>query len=639
MEKMKMRSPDLVAENINKIVKLFPQCLVECRDESGKLTRKIDFEALQQELAGSVIDGSQERYMLNWPGKREAILLANSPVAKTLRPCREESVDFDNTKNLYIEGDNLDVLKLLRDTYLGKVKMIYIDPPYNTGNDFIYEDDFAEDSESYLLKSNQIDDQGARLAANPETKGRYHSDWLTMIYPRLRLAHQLLRDDGVIFISIDDNEVHNLRKVCDEIFGEENFIADLIWEKRFTRNNDAKLISSVLDHNLFYRKSHTLALIREPRTEKANSIYSNPDNDPRGVWTSVSYVSQRTKDQRPNLSYEILNPITGIKVAHEVNAWKYSKEQYEIHARENRLYWGKNGENSYPRLKRFLAELDEGMVPVNLWRYEEVGTLDDGTKEVNGLLGKDVFDYPKPSSLIKKMLLVSGAKNSDIILDFFSGSATTAHSIMKLNDELNYKLRFIMIQLPEACSDKGEASKFGYAHICEVGKERIRRAGAKIKTEWEKKQKKNENDLFAENGEKLTLDVGFRVLKLDSSNMEDVYYTPDAIEQDMVSKYVDNIKDGRTAEDLLFQVMLDWGVELSLPVTVEKLKGKTVYFVDGDAIAACFDSGITDELIQLIAERKVLRAVFRDNGFTDSSKINVVEIFKQLSPSTDIKVI
>ncbi|MCL1878786.1 MAG: site-specific DNA-methyltransferase, partial [Defluviitaleaceae bacterium] len=354
--------------------------------------------------------------------------------------------------------------------------------PYNTGNDFVYNDNFTDPIAHYK----EITSQATK--SNPESMGRFHTDWLNMMYPRLRLAANLLRDDGVIFISIDDNEVHNLRKLCDEVFGEENFVADFIWEKRFTRNNDAKLMSSVIDHVLCYRKSDAVAILREPRTEKANSIYSNPDNDPRGAWTSVSYVSQRTKEQRPNLSYDMINPITQKTVSHAVNAWKYSREQYEIHAKENRLYWGKSGENTYPRLKRFLSELKDGMVPINLWAYKEVGTLDDGTKAVDGLLGKDIFDYPKPITLIQKMLhLSTEIDGNDIILDFFSGSATTAHAVMQLNAEDGGNRRFIMVQLPEITNEKSEAHKAGYKNICEIGKERIRRARAKITAEWQEK--------------------------------------------------------------------------------------------------------------------------------------------------------
>ena len=622
-----MHTPDLTEGNIARIRELFPNCVTEARDASGKLKLAVDFDQLRQELSNSIVEGPQERYHLNWPGKREALLTANAPIAKTLRPVREESVDFDTTKNLFIEGDNLEALKLLQETYLGKVKMIYIDPPYNTGNDFVYEDDFAEDAEDFFLKSNQKDEKGNRLVANTESNGRFHSDWLSMIYPRLKLARNLLREDGCIFISIDDGEAHNLKRLCDELFGEENFIADLIWEKRFTRNNDARLMSFVTDHIIFYRKSDALNLLREPRTEKSDSIYSNPDNDLRGKWTSVSYISQRTKDERKNLSYAIKNPITGEDVIHPVNAWKYSYDQYLIHAQENRLHWGKTGENQFPRLKRFLSELKDGIVPVNLWSYRETGTSDDGTKEVNDLIGKDIFNYPKPTSLLKRMLQLS-TKDHDIVLDFFSGSASTAHAVMQLNSEDGHKRKFVMVQIPEICDEKSQAFKTGYKTIAAISKERIRRAGKKIK---------EENGLTATD-----LDIGFRVLKIDTSNMAEVYYTPDGVKQDDLLAAVDNIRPDRSPEDLLFQVIIDWGSAhlLTAPIARKTIQKKTVFFVDGNALAACFDTGITEELVKELAAEKPLRVMFRDNGFaSDSVKINAEQIFRQMSPGTDMKSI
>lgn len=653
MGKMKMHSPDLVAENIDRIAELFPQCLVECRDESGKLTRKIDFEALQQELSGSVIDGSQERYMLNWPGKREAILLANSPVAKTLRPCREESVDFDNTKNLYIEGDNLEVLKLLRDTYLGKVKMIYIDPPYNTGNDFIYEDDFAEDAESYLLKSNQIDEQGARLAANPETKGRYHSDWLTMIYPRLRLAHQLLRDDGVIFISIDDNEVHNLRKICDEIFNSSNFISEIIWQNKKGGGNDSTYIAIEHEYIVIYAKNKNhLIEFYQSYSEEYLKRYKEEDKIGKFYWDTFKRKSGKQY-------YPIECPDgTILEFDDDGNriSWLRSPKRFKADKLNGEIRFIKNNTSWSVQFKQ---RMPLGKKPRSIFEFNEIlkdkGTTSSGSDDVYQYFKKDIFSNPKPVELIK-FLLSFGMQSDNIVLDFFSGSGTIAESLMEINGVDNRKCKYIAVQIQEDLNKMLKETPLSKRliienaisllielekplFITELAKERIRRAGMKIKAEWEEKQKKNKDDLFTGNEEVPALDIGFRVLKLDSSNMEEVYYTPDATEQENLAGIIDNIKVDRTAEDLLFQVMLDWGVELSLPITMEKLKGKTVYFVDDDAIAACFDNNITDELIQAIAERKVLRAVFRDNGFGDSSKINVVEIFKQLSPSTDIKVI
>lgn len=651
MDKLKMYSPDNVGKNIEKLMAAFPQCVAEAFDKDGKICRKVDWDLLQQELSNTLVEGNQERYTLSWPGKREAMLLANSPVAKTLRPCRGESVDFDNTKNLYIEGDNLDVLKLLQENYLGKVKMIYIDPPYNTGNDFVYEDDFSEDSESYLKKSNQKDEQGNRLVANTESNGRFHSDWLSMIYPRLKLARSLLADDGLIFISIDDNEVHNLRKLCDEIFGEDNFVANIVWEKRFTRSNNSKKFTTLTEPILCYRKTNLLDELKEPRNEKADSIYSNPDKDPRGPWTSVSCVNPATREQRPNLSYSMLNPFTNEEVIHPTNAWKFEKKMYEQYVRENKLYWGKGSENKYPRLKKFLSEMDGGMVPVDLWNHKDTGTTDQASKEVEKLLNGKFFDFPKPSSLIKRMLKI--INGNGIVLDFFSGSATTADAVMQLNAEDGGNRRFIMVQLPEVCDEKSEAYKAGYKNICEIGKERIRRAGRKIQEELnakaqnhKEKAEKNKDDLFAagekdnSSSPKNAPDFGFRVLKLDSSNMRDVYYTPDAIKQEQLELFESNIKDDRSPEDLLFQVMLDWGLDLALPVTAETVHGKTVFFVDGNALAACFDDNVAESVVKAIAQKKPLRVVFRDSSFaTDSTKINVEEIFKLLSPSTEVKAI
>ena len=628
MDKLKMHSPDITQHNINKLLELFPNCKTEKQDDDGELRDGIDFDLLKQELSKNIVEGPQERYQLNWPGKKEALLTANAPIAKTLRPCREESVDFDTTENLFIEGDNLDALKLLQETYLGKVKMIYIDPPYNTGNDFIYDDDFAENSEEFLRRSNQQDDEGNRLVSNKDSNGRFHSDWLTMMYSRLRLARNLLKEDGVIFISIDDSEVHNLKKICDEIFGDNGFISNLVWEKRFTRNNDARLMSSVIDHILLYRKSSSLLKLREARTEKSDSIYKNPDNDPRGNWTSVSFISQRTKVQRPNLSYPIVNPFTQEDIVHPVNAWKYSLEKYKVLAKENRLHWGSDGKNTFPRLKRFLSELDDGIVPVNLWNYKDTGTIDDGTKLVDSILGKDIFDYPKPISLIKRMLYM-GTNSEDIILDFFGGSGTTAHAVLDKNLEDGGNRKFIMVQLPEVCDEQSEAFRAGYKTIAEISKERIRRAGAKIKQE---------------NPKAKDLDAGFRVLKIDTSNMNDVHYTPDTVSKGDLFSQVEHIKTDRSAEDLLFQVMLDWGVDLSLPIRKEAIEGKEVYFVNHDDLVACFDKGIDESLIKSLADKQPLRVVFRDDGFgtgndNDSVKINAEQIFKQLAPATDIKAI
>ncbi|MFY0606424.1 MAG: site-specific DNA-methyltransferase [Cyclobacteriaceae bacterium] len=620
MENLNMKSPDLVSENFEKLAELFPNCVTE-----GAEGKAIDFDLLKQELSHAVVEGNKERYRLEWPGKREAIVTANLPTTKTLRPVREDSVDFDNTENLYIEGDNLEVLKLLQESYLGKIKMIYIDPPYNTGKDFVYKDNFRKDAQEELIESGQKDEYNQRLVANPETAGRYHSDWLTMMYPRLKLARNLLTSDGVIFISIDDNEAHNLKKACDEIFGEVNFIADLIWEKRYGRSNDAKLMASTFDHILLYRKSESLQLLREVRTESANKGYSNPDNDPRGVWTSVSFVSQRTKSERPNLSYTIANPNTGKEFDHPTNSWKYAEDKYKEWLADNRFYWGKDGKQDFPRIKRFLSELDDGLVPVNLWKHQESGTGDEGTKEVNNLIGKSIFTYPKPTKLLKRAIGLGLDLNSKdgIVLDFFSGSAGLADAIYQLNSEDNGKRNFICVQLPEETDEKSEAYKAGYKNICEIGKERIRRAAKKIKEET-----------------KADIDYGFRVYRLDSSNMQDVYYKPQDYDQTNLDLFADNVKSDRTADDLLAQVMLDWGLPLSLKIERVDVSGKKVFKVAENSLYACFDSGIDEDFAKAIATDKPLRIVFKDSAFkNDTAKTNVKQLLKQLTPETEMKVI
>ena len=592
-------SMNIEQSNMDKLQSVFPECFAE-----GKL----DIDKLLS-LCGEYIDNDFEKYKFEWKGKAECLRLAQKRSTGTLRPCPEESVNWDTTKNLYIEGDNLEVLKLLQTAYYRRVKMIYIDPPYNTGNDFVYEDDFADP----LTRYKEVTQQTTK--SNPETMGRYHTNWLNMMYPRLRLAANLLRDDGVIFISIDDNEVTNLRKICDEVFGEENFISDIIWEKRFTRNNDAKLMSSVIDHVLFYRKSDLLKIVREPRSEKANSIYSNPDDDPRGPWTSVSYVSQRTKEQRPNLSYEMRNPVTNKVITHPVNAWKYSKEQYEMHLKENRLYWGKQGENQYPRLKRFLSELNEGIVPVNLWNYKEVGTLDNGTKQVATLLGKQIFDYPKPYTLIEKMIQLSGASDSDIILDFFSGSATTAHAIMQLNAEDGGNRQFILVQLPEVCDQKSEAYKAGYQNICEIGKERIRRAGKKIL--------EADNQMTLEN--KKQLDIGFKVFKLDSSNLKTWDNTPVTAEQmdllyERMNHMIHRVKADRSDLDMVCEIMLKLGIPLTYSITAVEINGKTAYSIGDDCLLLiCLAPDVQPEDVEQMAEYAPAKLIVSRESFVDDT--------------------
>ena len=646
MTKLKLHSPDFTQANIAKLAELFPNCVTEIKDEGGRMKDEkvgenssfipqpsslkyaIDFDQLRQELSMSVVEGPQERYQLNWPGKREALLTANAPIAKTLRPCREESVDFDSTQNLFIEGDNLDALKLLQPTYLGKVKMIYIDPPYNTGKEFIYDDDFSEDTQSYFQRSNQKDEAGQRMVANTETNGRFHSDWLSMMYPRLKLARNLLRDDGVIFISIDDNEQANLKRLCDEVFGEDNFVANIIWQKKYAVSSDDPGIAAMHDYILTYQKSENFNRNLLPRTEKQLGRYKSLDNDPRGLWSSDNYVSNKSKTERPTLWYPIKHPKTGEDVwPNEDAVWRYSKDKHEQMVAENRLYWGPNESYQKPRIKRFLSEIQNGTVPTTWWTFDDVGHNDEGQKETGELLGKKIFSTPKPIRFIRRILDISTLKD-DVILDFFSGSAACAHAVMQLNAEDGGKRKFIMVQLPETCDEKSEAYKAGYQTIAEIGKERIRRAGKKINSE-----NANKEDISQ-------LDIGFRVLKIDSSNMKDVYYTPDTVQQTHLFDQVDNIREDRTAEDLLFQVLLDWGVDLTLPITQEIIAGKTVLFVDDNALAACFDADITEAFVKELAARHPIRVVFRDAGFaSDSVKINIEQIFKLLSPTTEIKTL
>lgn len=651
MDTLKMHSLDGVERNIERIGKLFPNAMTEVM-RGGKVEHAIDFDVLRQELSDAIVEGREERYQFTWPDKKKAMLAANAPITATLRPVVEDSVGKDGTpggfdsENLYIEGDNLEVLKLLQETYLGKVKMIYIDPPYNTGNDFVYEDDFAQSTDEYLAGSGQFDSEGNRLVTNTESNGRFHTDWLNMIYPRLRIAKDLLSEDGLIFISIDEHESHNLRKMCDEIFGISNFITSIVWEKRYTRSNNAKRFTTLTEPVLCYAKNiAAIGTIKEKRNEKADSIYTNPDDDPRGVWTSVSYVNPATKEQRPNLVYPLHNPITGQDVYHPTNAWKYERKTYEEHVRENKLYWGKNGENTYPRLKKFLSEMDGGMVPVDLWSHEDSGSTDMASKELEKLLGRKVFDFPKPKELIMRMisLLVNGDSGKDnIVLDFFSGSATTAHAVMQLNAEDGGSRKYILVQLPEETDEKSEAYKAGYKNICEIGKERIRRAGKQILSAGGQLSmdgvRLDVNSTL--NTPNSTLDVGFRCLRLDESNMKPVYYTPDEVGQQDLFSLVDNVKEDRTPEDLLFQVMLDLGVLLSSPIEVKEIAGKKVFNVADGFLLACFDHEVTEETVKAIAQKKPYYAVFRDSSMAnDSVATNFEQIFETYSPDTVRKVL
>lgn len=624
MDKLRMQSSNGVEDNITKIAQLFPDCVTETVDErSGQPKHLIDFEKLKQNLSDSVMSERAERYQFTWPDKSKAILLANSPINATLRPCREDSVDFDNTQNLYIEGDNLDVLKCLKETYLHKVKMIYIDPPYNTGNDFVYEDDFAQSSEEYLANSGQFDEQGNRMFTNAESNGRFHTDWLNMIYPRLKVARDLLTDDGVIFISIDDNEVENLRKVCDEVFGEQNFIATLVWERAYSPKNDAKFISSSHDYIVMCAKRiENFKIGRLERTQEANARYSNPDNDPRGVWTSGDML---VKTYNKSCDYPITTPSGKIVNPVPGRCWRFSEESFLEKVKDNRIWFGPEG-NGVPRVKRFLSELKfEGMAPTSILFHKEVGHSQEGSKEVTTLFGdKGVFDGPKPVRLLQRLLTLANLDDNSIILDFFSGSASTAHAVMKMNVEKNKHCSFVMVQLPEHISEKKKEQ--GYETVCEIGKERIRRAGKKIK---------EESSLTTQD-----LDTGFRVLKLDSTNMQDIYYSPKDISQADLFSQVDNVKPDRTGEDLLFQVMLELGATLDSKIETTMVAGKTIYNVAEGYLVACFDPDVTDEVVKAIAQMQPAYAVLRDTSMKDdSTATNFEQIFKTYSPDTVTKIL
>ena len=627
MEKLKMHTPNLTRENIAKIRELFPGCITEAHGEDGKLRLAVDFDQLRQELSEVIVEGPQERYQLNWPGKREALLAANAPIAKTLRPCREESVDFDTTQNLFIEGDNLDALKLLQENYLGKIKMIYIDPPYNTGNDFIYSDNFAASADEFLLESGQKDEEGNRLVANTDSNGRFHSDWLSMMYSRLKLARNLLRDDGAIFISIDDSEQATLKKMCGEIFGENNFVECLIWKKKPTAPNDRN-IGKIHEFILVYSKSiDYLSLGLLPRDEKSIARYSNPDNDPKGPW-AASDLSANGKGGRlvSSCCFPIKNPLNGEKYfPPEGKCWLYNQEKIDKLIKEGAV--GFREKSGSPFLKRYLSEVRPGLtLPTILSDY---GFSTTSAAETDALFQKKgIFEFAKPTTLLKEIFRVGLKFENAIFLDFFAGSGTSAQAILNLNLEDEGQRRFILVQLPEECDEKSEAFKAGYKTIAEISKERIRRAGKKIK----------EENPLATGG----LDTGFRVLKVDSSNLADVYYTADTAKQDTLNFAIDNIKPDRKSEDLLFQVLLDWGIELSLPIKKSKVAGLEVYFVDENALAACFvkKGEISDDFCKELAKLKPLRVVFRDSGFKDdSAKINAEQIFKLMSPHTDLKTI
>ena len=691
MDKMKFETPDMAQMNVEKIAALFPNCVTESKAKDGKLKKAVNFDALKQMLGESVAEGD-ESYEFTWVGKRDAMVEAAKPIRKTLRPCVEESKNFDTTENLYIEGDNLEALKLLQEGYLGKVKMIYIDPPYNTGNDFIYKDDFRMDSAKYAEESGAVDDEGNRMVQNSDSNGRFHSDWCSMIYSRLLLARNLLTDDGVIFISIDDNEQANLKKICDEVFGGDCFVGDIAWQRTYAPRNDSKGIVREIEHILSYSRQQDWMPNALPRTGEMDAKYKSPDND-KSLWKSSDAFGPGA-DSHQGMVYAIQHPITG-EFLYPTNGrhWTLSQDQmleimqgwgkYELRdlndadqraqvcgiakqdvksgvkgialceslekAKEYALevynrgqwpkfYFTKNGLGGIAR-KIYLDDVG-GKLPTNFWSFEDAGHTDEAKKEILALFdGKAPFDTPKPTRLLDRILTIATDKDS-VILDFFSGSATTAHSVFKKNAEDGGNRKFILVQVPE------ETKSPTYKTICEIGKERIRRAGDKILAEQQAKEKSgaDKTDLFDSASDKPTtakpLDIGFRVLKIDDSNMKDVYYSAGEISQQDLIEQISNVKDGRTDLDLLFGCLVDWGVSLSLPIKNETIENVQVYNVNDGDLVACFANDIPEAAISQIAAAKPLRAVFRDSSFkSDSAKINVTEIFKTISPNTTVKVV
>jgi adenine-specific DNA-methyltransferase len=659
MEKLKLHTPDLTAQNIERVAQLFPNCVTETQDEQGRLTRAIDFDQLRQELSSSIVDGPRERYHLDWPGKRESILAANAPIAKTLRPSRGESVDFDTTKNLFIVGDNLDALKLLQETYLGKVKMIYIDPPYNDGKDRIYRDSFEEDSSTYAERSGQKDELGQRLFVNSESNGRFHSDWLTMIYARLKLSRNLLADDGVIFISIDDNEVDNLQKVCMEIFGEENFIGRLIW-KNATDNNPSRVaieheyicaFARVKSANAPVWKT-SVSDVKNLLMEKAKELLQQHANDSETLQNAYSSWFSKAKSQlwpldgykfidcggiyagirgvhnpgKEGYRYDVLHPKTGKPCTPPMMGYRFPKETMERLLAESKIIFG-DDHTKLIELKAYVQDFQD--------KLSSVIELDgrSGAYDLRELFPeyRTAFDNPKPVRLLEKLISFAMPDPEGIFLDYFAGSGSSCHALMAMNAADGGQRRYIAIQLPEPCKEGSDPAKAGIRYISEITKLRLIRAGKVLSEKVSDQRTLTDTHKF---------DSGLRVLNIDTSNMMDVYYAPDAVQQADLLGQVNNIRADRGAEDLLFQVLVDWGIDLVLPIAKEDMDGKTVFFVDGNALAACFDSGVTDELVKTIAKRKPLRAVFRDTSYgNDSVKINVDQIFRLLSPETEVRSI
>lgn len=628
LEKLELKTPGNLSSNIRKLIEIFPSCATVSYDEKGRPVQKIDFDMLKQVLADDIVDGPVERYRMEWPGKRAAILEANLSTTKTLRPDRAESKSFDQTKNIFIEGDNLDALKIVQESLLGSVKLIYIDPPYNTGTDLVYKDDFRATESSYLSSSDQRDSYGARLVANTESNGRFHSDWLSMIYPRLKVARNLLSDDGIIAISIDENERSNLQKICDEIFGESNFIGCFVWKRR----------SGAMDAVSNLSEDHEYVLMYGKKEGKLNGVtrtfekYQNLDNDPRGPWIADNLSAGKPGG---DTHYAILDPITGSEFwPPKGRFWPYSRTTMAQKIKEGRVIFPKSPTGT-PMLKRFASEAQRDTIPVSSWIERPSASANQSTisvpmnsaatKAMIDLMGGKIFSFPKPVELIEALVVQATSKDS-LVMDFFAGSATTAEAVLARNAKDGGSRRYILVQIPEELEASSAAFQAGFRTIADVSKERIRLSGAKA--------------LEGEFHPDWNRDVGFRVLKVDTSNMKDVYYSPEQFDQGDLLSSVENVKPDRTGEDLLFQVLVDWGVDLTLPISCDKLYNKSVFFVDGNTLVACFEAGISEELVKELALREPLRVVFRDNGFvSDAVKINVEQIFRQLSPGTEVKTI
>jgi adenine-specific DNA-methyltransferase len=627
MEKRALHSPDLTTRNVERIAELFPQVITESKDAKGNVTLTVDFDLLRQELSDHIVEGPQERYQLDWPGKRAAAFAANAPIAKTLRPVPEESVNFETTRNLFIEGDNLDALKLLQESYLGKVKLIYIDPPYNTGNDFVYEDDFAESSADYLARSGQKSATGDRLVANTEANGRFHSDWLSMMYPRLKLAKSLLTTNGILAVSIDDHEVARLRALCDEVLGAGAFLGTLAWRRRPTADSrNFSRVSTDHEYVLLYGRSEEARVKGRGIDE---SKYRNPDEDPHGPWTSENLTGLADASARPNLHYDLVNPETGIHYPPSPSrGWAKVKETTDRLIAEGRILWP-SSPTGRPREKKFLRDLQSSVTGLSTWVLaDEVGYNYAGTREVRDLFGEKVFDFPKPVALLQ-MLIEQVTSDEDIVLDFFAGAGSTGHAVLAQNAADGGSRRFILVQIPESTDASSDAYKAGFKSIADIARRRVALAANRIQEEW----------LSQLAGDEPPMDIGFRSLHVDTTNMADVADSPDEVVQASLAGVVDSVKSDRTSEDLLFQVLLDWGLDAGLRIERASIDGREVLAVD-DALVACFADEVTDAVVREMAKRQPLRAVFLDAGFvSDAARINAEQIFRELSPETEVRAI